>query len=230
MKTILSMTILFAFVSCAPAPELKRRPESFFQTSKLSDKTINLDNSSVAEVLSLKYDNKVMLDCELKIMTGTGETSGVQRESFSWNLVNTKAPTKALNIQIGDRTLGAVVKLKTLGMKKSDSAKDIHGIQYEMKHTPFADIEVSWNDTPAAEGETSPVLLMFMKEKFSPEKLIQVYSTEMLTKEINCVLNTEISPAFADEWKAIAPVIEEETETEEVPTAETTQVSEIPNP
>lgn len=228
MKTILSFTILLAFVSCGPAPELKRRPMTLIQKDQQVDKKLNLDNSSVAEVLALKYDNKVMLDCDLKIMTGTGETSGVQKTSFSWNLVNTVESSKELSIQVGERTLGAVVKLTTLGMKRSDSAKDAQGIQYEMKHTPFADIQVTWNDTPVTEAEATPTLLMFMKEKFSPEKLIQVYATEMLTKEISCVLNTEINPLYADEWTAVAPVIEEETETQTEATSETDVVVEPP--
>ena len=225
MKKLLPLTLFFAFVSCGPAPELKRRPESFFQKNKLIDKKINLDNSSVAEVLSLKYDNKVILDCELKIMTGTGETSGVQKESFSWNLVNSAGSEKTLNIQVGERTLGAVVKFKTLGMKKSDSTTDAQGIQYEMKHTPFADIEINWSDSPVTQ-ETQP-LLLFLKEKLTPQKLIQVYSEEMLTKEISCALNTEIKEPFTDEWKAIAPVVEEEeVEVEETPPV----VETIPNP
>ena len=67
MKTLLSFVVLSAFVSCGPAPELKRR--AFFQSGpdKLSDGRFNLDNKSRDEVLKIKYDNKVTLNCDLKL-------------------------------------------------------------------------------------------------------------------------------------------------------------------
>lgn len=216
MKTLISFAVLSALVSCGPAPELKRRAFLTSSPEKLADGRLNLDNKTRDEVLVIKYENKVMLNCDLKFKNLT--------HNISINLA-----------EIPDHTVKRYTyeyEGKTLELDIDSSLKIFQNYQYpfnnpryEMKNSANAEVMLSWTVNSLDSESVSNTESVILPENVPPTHIMQLVR-DSGAKQFSCSLKAKAVAAYSDQFKElpkddkdadVIPEVESAPEAEVVP-------------
>ncbi|MFL5784886.1 MAG: hypothetical protein ACJ76H_09775 [Bacteriovoracaceae bacterium] len=201
MKAILSLAVLAVLMSCGPAPDLKRRPESWFiNKDKLSDGRIDLDKKTPAEVLQIKYNNVVNLECEFRAGRPDKLIADLQPEKRTWNLVNGDNELKTIELTVDDRKLEVEIS-STLWVYTEATPKK-NGVDYVLKHTPVAELHFR----PLDNNIQKDLETLKLFENLPTENL--VFHFDDLINILSCSVKTVIAPLYEVEFQRIEKKVE----------------------
>lgn len=203
--TKLSLALLFILISaCGKAPEMKIPTEG--KTSE------SLVGKSKSEILTLKYDNKITLDCAVRVKKGPSiDLSLPPTDSFTWDITNELSVMRMLNFRIGNMDTVVVVKLVSpIELVEYNTHIDEKQNEYVMEHSPVLTIAFR-NDskTILSNGSVHDTFKYKTIKLFeNVESRIFTLTTEdndenQITEDFRCTLRTKINPAYKDQWKKI---------------------------
>lgn len=203
--TKLSLALLFILVSaCGKAPEMKIPAQG--KTSE------SLVGKSKAEILTLKYDNHINLDCAVRVKKGpTIDLSLPPTDSFSWDITHELSVMRMLSFRLGNMDTVVVVKLASpIELLEYNTHIDEKRNEYVMEHSPSLSIAFRHDSkTILSNGSVHDQL------KFTAVKLFENVETRIftvttedkdeneITEDFRCTLRTKINPAYKDQWKKI---------------------------
>ncbi len=198
MKVFISLAVLSALTSCAPAPKLERRPESFFTREKLVDGKANLDTVSISEVFRIKYENAVTLKCTLDVKAGNNIITDFREE----NLVGSNYKISPINLEADGHKVEVKIRPTNLTVFKNLTQTDFKENKYVMAHSPVATVDVSWKDTDSTGAVLSGSATIDLYENL-PDFYVTEMSKKGITEFFRCQLRTTALPEFQHEWEKI---------------------------
>jgi hypothetical protein len=223
MKFIPSLAVLAVLVACGPAPELKRRQFSS-GPEMLKDGRVNLDNKTPAEVLKIKYNNDVRLECEFKAGRPDKLLSDLIPEKKSWVLEAGSNKAQTIEIDVEDRHLEVEIS-PVLSIFGKYNVPEKLGVSYKLEHTPVVDLTLRPMDNNIQKDVTS--IRVF--ENILSESL--VFNFDGMINLLSCSLNTVIAPKYEVEFQKVVREPEPVPETEPAPVVndQPSQASENPS-
>lgn len=197
----LNILLLLAIVSCGKAPSMPEAQKKQ-AASPLTGKTN-------AEILNLKYNNQIDLECEIRVQKGQRvDLSKEPTDKFSWNIPGELSLLRVLNYKIDNKELIIVVKLASL-LEFKDRLTHVNERKQEfyMQHTPVMSISFRRaSKTILTNGSVHNRDSFEDQELFEniPSRLYTMTSVdrddEHVTEDVRCTLLTKINPAYADQW------------------------------
>ncbi len=187
MNRYISAALLIAIVSCGPAPKLKKQ------------RLTNLDSLTVAEVYKIKYEDKVFLNCEVKLKIS--EIPEIKKESFSANLVEEPNCSRTINLTVNDRKIEMKVYVKSFSVFQKINITDHNNVAYEMKHTPVAEVTIEWTDSNQLGLGATEVTDRTLFENVPALPLQEIGNAS--DKTIRCSMSATPVKAYQHEWKIV---------------------------
>lgn len=199
MKSYLSLAVLSALISCAPAPEIKKRAPLFTSTEKL----VVLSEKADKEVITSKYNDSIKLRCDFMIdnkadtnvtfLTGTG---------FTVNLALGEAPTNLVFKMLNGQVFTAGVQVKKFDILPEVSLPHASGDLYLMKQTPVVELVIRGRDVHGRKDKR------YQKTVVAYENL-SVSLTDLFPKEyphyMKCEVQTVIPKSYSDQYQIFPP-------------------------
>lgn len=203
--TKLSLALIFILISaCGKAPEMKT-PVQGKQAESLTGK-------SNSEIISLKYNNKINLDCEVRVNKGSSiDLSRPATDSFSWDIPGELSLMRMLNFRLGNTDTVVVVRIAE-GLKFLDfnSHTDEKQNEYYMEHTPVLTISFRHDSKSILLNGEVHDLSSYKSVKLVENVESRIFTTRSedndgnrITEDFRCTLKTKINPAYKDQWKKV---------------------------
>jgi hypothetical protein len=196
MKFLSFAVMLILILSCGKAPSI---PESYEEkrAEPLAGKSDN-------EILRLKYNHLVYLDCALYVQ-------GKQVDQFQWDVVREGSLLRVLNYKLGDRDTIVGVKVKHQ-LTFLDSHTHINELknEYYMEHSPV--LHVSFRRAANSILRDGSI---HDRQSFSERALYENIETSLftlvtddkdyghITEELRCELKTVMGPLYRHQWKRV---------------------------
>lgn len=204
MKALISVAVLSALMSCGPAPELKRRA---FQTS--TDKSTDafaLTGRTDENIIQMKYNDKIDLKCDFKIMEGSNvDLAKFKGWESSFNAITKESQFAPFVFTFsGDRTISASIKIDSFIIDHAVKTIEVDGTVYEMSYSPTAEISV----TIVEKATTGVVSEKTFKQKIREnvfEKIEGVVLSNDLSHDLRCSVSTSIHERYSKQWKLKGP-------------------------
>lgn len=203
--TKLSLALIFILISaCGKAPEMKIPTEG-----KSAD---SLVGKSKSEILNIKYNNNIFLDCAVRVKQGpTIDLSSAPTDSFTWDITHELSILRMLSFRLGNIDTVVVVRLASaVEIKDYITYVDEKQNEYVMEHSPVMTIAFRRDSKSILTNGGVHELSKFKTVKLheNVETRIFTMSTEdndenELTEDFRCTLRTKINPAYKDQWKRI---------------------------
>lgn len=202
----LSILMLLVLMSCGKAPEMKTpepRTRKNFET---------LSGKEQKEILSLKYNNNIQLQCTLRVSDGTKiNFSEDPVDTLAWDMPGESSLLKIMHFQLGPDPYVIVVKI-TEPLKILDhltySSPD--GREYFMEHTPMLKIQyrrgpksILTNGSVHEREAFTPVSLFENVEARLEHRSTEADDEKLVTEDFRCTLATTISSPYLSQWKII---------------------------
>lgn len=198
--------LLLMLMSCGKAPEMKMpepREKKLFET---------LSQKEPEDVLSLKYNNKVQLNCSVRVSEGNKiNFSDDPADTLSWDMPGDKSVMKILRFYLGTEPFVIVLKiaepLKILE-HLSYTSPDLR--EYFMEHTPTVKIQYRRGPTSILTSGS-----VHQREAFKEVSLYENIETRLeqrqsktdddilMAEDFRCMLTTEINKPYQHQWKIV---------------------------
>lgn len=220
MKLFISIAVLTGLVSCAPAPEIKKRAPLF----KTEERLVVLSEKADKEVIISKYKNSINLRCDFMIDNQEdANITNLSGSGFTVNLANSEAPTNLVFKMNNGQVFTVGMQVKTFDILPEMIIPHVSGSVYQMKQTPFVELIIRGRDVHGKKDKR------YEKSMLAYEN-IPVAITDLFPKKyphfMKCELQTVIAKAFEDQYVIILPTKEDSPATE-VP-SETAPVETVP--
>ncbi len=172
---------------------------------------MNLSSKSVPEVLKIKYENKVLLNCTLNVKVG----DQIQEQVLSANLVEEPNCSKTMSYQVNGHKIEAEILASNFTVFGKINHTDPMGTKYFMSHSPVAAITVKWTDTDEAGIVSTGSVGMTLFENV-PDLFIVQMTDQGIVKNFRCGLSATPVKEYQDEWMITeaAPVLDAPAVTE----------------
>ncbi len=207
MKLITSFVVLSALVSCAPAPEIKKRDPLFTTEEKI----VVLSEKADKEILSAKYNNSIKLRCDF-ILDNNSDANITLNQAFFFevNLAAGEHP-KNLTVFKNGHNFTVGFRVKQFDILPENTINYANGVTEVMKDTPLVELLVRGRevngkfdkkyDRSVYLNEKQPVILTDL----FPEKYPHI---------LKCQLITVVPDNYKDQYLIISP------EKEDIPSPE----------
>jgi hypothetical protein len=203
--TKLSLALLFILTAaCGKAPSMKVPAEG-----KHGEPLVGKSN---AEILNLKYNNKISLDCVIRVKKGPSiDLNASPTDSFSWDIPGELSIMRVLNFKLGNTDTVVVVKLAD-NIKFIDNQTVIDEKQHEyfMEHSPVLTIAFRRDSKTILSNGSVHEQFKFKNVKLSENVETRIFTMTSedndgneLTEDFRCTLKTKINPAYQYQWKLI---------------------------
>ena len=202
MKLITSLVVLSALVSCAPAPEIKKRSPLFTTEEKL----VVLSDKADKEIMSAKYNNSINLRCDF-IIDNKPDANITLNSAFYFS-VNLAAGEHPINLTVFKNGHNFTVgfRVKQFDILPENKITYANGVTEILKDTPLVELlvrgrEVKGNfdkkyDRSVYVNEKQPVIITDL----FPEKYPHI---------LKCQLETVISENYKEQNEIILPTKED---------------------
>ncbi len=192
--------LLLVFIGCGKAPSLPE-PTQGKTFSPLNGKT-------TAEILDLKYNNQIDLQCELRVQEGHKvDLSKAPTDQFVWSIPGDVSGFRFLNYKIGNKELIVAFKVEsTLKFMNSLTHVNERKQEFYLQYSPVLTV-----DFRRAARTTLSNGTIHNRDSFEYVDLYENIQTrlftmtsegndEVVTEDVRCTLMTKINPAYADQW------------------------------
>ena len=198
------MALLFSLIaSCGKAPTMSG-PNEGKSSNPLNGKT----NS---EILTLKYNNQVDLNCVVRVQKGrTVDLNTKPVDEFTWQLTSELSMMRVLNYKIADRETILVMRLAA-GIQFQDILTHVaeNRVEYFMEFTPVQ--KVLFRRAPKSILSNGSV---HDRSTFTGTSLFENVETrlytmtterddEVVTEDVRCKLVTRPNRAYRDQWRIV---------------------------
>lgn len=192
--------LLLVFIGCGKAPSLPE-PTQGKTFSPLTGKT-------TAEILDLKYNNQIDLQCELRVQAGDKvDLSKAPTDQFVWSIPGDVSGFRFLNYKIGNKELIVAFKVEsTLKIMNSLTHVNERKQEFYLQYSPVLTV-----DFRRAARTTLSNGTIHNRDSFEYINLYENIQTrlftmtseendEVVTEDVRCTLMTKINLAYADQW------------------------------
>lgn len=203
--TKLSLALLFVFAAaCGKAPEMMTPNEGRFAES--------LTGKTNAEIMSLKYDNEIYLDCEVRVKKGmTIDLNEKPVDSFSWYISGELSMMRVLNYKVDNTDTVVVVRLASdLKFIDTQIVLTEDKQEYYLEHTPAITISYRRDSRSILSDGSVHERMRFTDERLFENIKTRIFTLtneddegKMVTEDLRCTLRTKIKPAYLNQWKRV---------------------------
>jgi hypothetical protein len=203
--TKLSLGLLFVLlVGCGKAPEMKTPNQG-----KSADSLIGKTNS---EIISLKYNNNINLDCAIRVKKGFSvDLNEKPVDSFTWNISGELSMMRVLNYKIAKSDTVVVVRVADkLQFVDNQTVLTEDRKEYFLEHTPILTISYRRDSRTILTDGTVHERMRFTNVKLFENIESRVFTLtnedndgKMVTEDLRCMLRTNINPAYKDQWNRV---------------------------
>jgi hypothetical protein len=197
------VTLLILAAACGKAPSMPK--------SKNEKSVSPLNGKTTGEILDLKYNNQINLNCELRVQKGVKvDLSKAPTDEFSWRILGDVSVLRFLNYKIGNKELIVAFKVVST-VQILDQLTHVNEKKQEffLQYSPVLRVEFrraakstlsngsihnrdSFEDVKLYENIQSRFYTMTSQEK-----------DEVVTEDVRCTLQTKINPAYTDQWARV---------------------------
>jgi len=205
IMTKLSLALLFVITAaCGKAPEMKTPNEGRF-----ADSLVGKTNS---EIMSLKYNNNINLDCVIRVKKGfTVDLSEKPVDTFTWFIPGELSMMRVLNYKIGNSDTVVVVRLAdNLKFVDNQIVMTEDRKEYYLEHTPVLTISYRRDSRSILTNGTVHERMRFTNTKLFENIESRIFTLtnedndgKMVTEDLRCTLRTKINPAYSYQWKRV---------------------------
>lgn len=203
--TKLSLALLFVITAaCGKAPEMKTPTEGRFADS--------LVGKTKSEIMSLKYNNNINLDCEIRVKKGFSvDLSEKPVDTFTWYIPGELSMMRVLNYKFGNSDNVVVIRLAE-GLQFVDNQTLIteDKKEYYFEHTPILTISFRRDSRSILTNGSVHERLRYSNTKLYENVTSRVFTLtnedndgNMVTEDLRCTLRTKINSAYKDQWKRV---------------------------
>lgn len=192
--------LLLVFIGCGKAPSLPE-PTQGKTFSPLTGKT-------TAEILDLKYNNQIDLQCELRVQEGDKvDLSKAPTDQFVWRISGDVSGFRLLNYKIGNKELIVAFKIEsTVKIRGNHTHVNERKQEFYLQYSPVLTV-----DFRRAARTTLSNGTIHNRDSFEYLDLYENIQTrlftmtsegndEVVTEDVRCTLMTKMNPAYADQW------------------------------
>ncbi|MFP5387385.1 MAG: hypothetical protein ACLGHN_15010 [Bacteriovoracia bacterium] len=200
----ISLLLLIAcFVgSCGKAPSMKP-----YQSSS----AYPLTGKSNQEIFKLKYDNRLYLNCRIRVSNGQKVriTNGFADE-FTWNILGELSLLRVLNYLMDDEMVIVVRMAEIIKVEDQLSHRGEDGREYYMEHSPVLKILYRRASKNILSNGSVHDLTTYQEATLyeNVETRLFEMTTEkedgsLVTEDLNCMLKTKANPEYGFQWKVV---------------------------
>lgn len=203
--TKLSLALLFVLAAaCGKAPEMKTPNEGRF-----ADSLVGKTNS---EIMSLKYNNNINLDCVIRVKNGyTVDLNEKPVDSFTWYIPGELSMMRVLNYRIGKSDTVIVVRLaEGLNFVDNHTVITENRKEYYLEHSPVLTISYRRDARTILTDGTVHERMRFTNKKLFENIESRIFTLtnedndgKMVTEDLRCTLRTKINPVYNYQWKQV---------------------------
>ena len=201
----LSLALLLILISaCGKAPEMKTPSEG-----KSSE---SLSGKSKEEILKIKYNNQVNLECSVRVKKGSViDLSAPATDSFSWDILHELSMMRVLNFRLGNTDTVVVVKLaEALKIVDYQTVIDERQNEYFMEHSPELTISYRHDSKSILTNGSIHETFKFRNVKLSENVETRIFTMTSedndeneITEDFRCTLRTRIQKPYQFQWKKV---------------------------
>lgn len=203
--TKLSLALLFVLAAaCGKAPEMKTPNQG-----KSAEPLIGKTNS---EIMSLKYNNDINLDCEIRVKKGfTVDLSEKPADTFTWYIPGELSMMRVLNYKFGKSENVVVIRLAD-NLKFVDNQTVIaeDRKEYYLEHSPILTISFRRDSRTILSDGSVHERLRYKSTKLFENIQSRVFTVtnednegNMVTEDLRCMLRTKIKSPYKYQWKQV---------------------------
>lgn len=203
---LLGILMLMILMSCGKAPEMKMpeaREKKVFET---------LTNKNPDEVLSLKYNNKIQLNCTLRVSEGNKINFNADpADTLSWDMPGNTSVLKILRFHLGTDPYVIVLRIAEplkIVDQLSYTSPDLR--EYYMEHTPTLKIQYRRGPTSILTSGSvhqkeafKEVSLYENIEERLEQRLSKTDDEILMAEDFRCTLATRINSPYLHQWKIV---------------------------
>lgn len=203
---LFSTFALLILMSCGKAPEMKM-PEA--REKKVFETLTNKDSN---EVLALKYNNKIQLNCTLRVSEGNKINFNANpADTLSWDMPGDMSVMKILRFNLGTEPHVVVVRIAEplkIADQLSYTSPDLR--EYYMEHTPT--LKISYRRGPTSiltsgsvhQSEAFKEIALYENvEARLEQRLSKTEDDILMAEDFRCTLATKINTPYLHQWKIV---------------------------
>lgn len=204
MKALISVAVFSALMSCGPAPELKRR--AFLPSTDKSTDAFALTGRTDENIIQMKYNDKIDLKCDFKIMEGSNvDLAKFKGWESSFNAIIKESQFEPFVFTFsGDRTISASIKINGFAIDHAVKTIEVDGNLYEMSYSPTADISVTIIEKATTGVLSEKTFTQKIRENVS-EKIEGVTLSNDISHDLRCSVKTSIHEHYSKQWRMKGP-------------------------
>ncbi len=208
MKLISVFLFIVLLAGCGKAPKMKDYSGLQPKSSKSAE---SLMNKSQEEILRLKYNNKIQLNCVLRVSDGGKiNFSDDPTDTLIWDIPDELTKLRIMNFHLGKDPFVIVVRMAA-PMKIMDqlSFTALDQREYFMEHSPV--LKINYRRAPKSiltngsvhDKETFSVVNLYENVETRLENRITETDDKLVSEDLRCTLKTRINLAYKDQWKLV---------------------------
>ena len=192
IKIFILVLVAHLISACGKAPSM----DAYTQKS-----VHNLIGKSKEEVLSLKYNNRIFLNCKIRLSNGQKvRITNEFVDEFTWNLLGELSLLRVLNYLMDDEMVIVVRMAEAIRIEDQLTHQGKDGREYYMEHTPVLKVLYRRDSKDILSNGS-------VHDENVETRLLEINSERedgsLVTEDLNCMLQTNAKPEYDFQWKVV---------------------------